>query len=149
MPRKHDYDRNMKMRDRRRLIKKIINEKGFKGITELRRILLDEYGVSVVRQTLYTDMKYLGAVTEEDFDAISNKIIAGYNAHLQSLNAMVDNSKDEKTKIQAIRAYFQGTKELHELLNRITIRKQREPKKKDDKSYTIRFDDNIEVAEDA
>lgn len=141
-------------RRRRQLIKKIVNERGFKSVIELKKILEEEFNLYIgCRATLYNDIKAIGGISATDYDAISTRIIASAQAHLNQLNDICHASKDNpKLYISATRAYFQSVKDLQDLLSRVTIRDARkavydkQSGRKADR-FVIRFDDSVEVVD--
>ena len=147
-------DNKERKRNRLELEKKIIEERGFKSILELQRILESEYDVHVTRPTLYRDINTIGGIDLREYESIGTKILAGMKSNLVVLGHIIDKTNDEKVKIQAIKAYNRASMEIEEMAYKLQTRSSfneidgKPQKKKDEDVYTIRFNDNIEVVGD-
>ncbi len=117
------FDRKQQAMDRRTKMKLIIADDGFHGISKLRKSLIERFGITVTRQTIYTDLANLGGIKEEDMQKLDIKVTSYYESMLSKLQKMTENpSLDEKTRIMAMNAFFRGSKDAYSIMNSIAMR---------------------------
>jgi len=97
---------------RRNAIVEIAKKHGFKGIGDLKKRLLEDYDITVPRQTLYNDLENINIITKEESNDFKNKIVDKCLEYLKELDTLIKSCTDDKVKISAIRAYFLCSKEM-------------------------------------
>lgn len=138
--------------ERRGIIRKIIREEGFSSGYELQSILKNKYDIEVSRETVYNDLRFIDAFTEEDKKAFNNNMLANCEKMLNKLNKLSETAKYDNHKIYAVRAYFTSVKDMQRIVELLTENKIRSPKEiektieKEEKEeeMTIEFGENDE-----
>jgi len=142
---KKGYDRTQAAIDRRNAIKKIIKDRGFVGICELKRILASDYNINVGDyHTLYKDLANIEAIKEEELVPLNNKMIARCESYLEELEQIAEQSKG-MYKARMIRMYLVSVKDMAKILQLMKEDKSlhvSSPSSKQRKEYTsIMFED--------
>ena len=126
---------------RRKLIRKIMLDEGFKNAYELQKILKDSYDIDMHVETLYNDMIYIDAFKHDDIRAFDNKVLANCEAHLENLNRMSVEAKYPDQRIKSIIAYFKCVQDFKKLLVVLEEKKdvKFEKKSKKDEKVDVKF----------
>jgi len=122
---------------RRKLIRKIMLDGGFKSAYELQDILRDKYDIDMHVETLYNDMIYIDAFKTDDIKAYDNKVLANCEAHLNTLNRLSTEAKYPNQRIQAINAYFKCVQDFKKLLVVLEEKKEVKFEKKPEKEEKV------------
>jgi len=110
--------------ERRQIIKNIIEERGWKSMTELHNILTSEYTyqngtpIAITRQTLYNDLNQIG----KEMDIVgreSSNLIASYRMKQREIDDLLKKCKDMKDKIQLYKLWTQYAKDYSVVLGRL------------------------------
>jgi len=124
---------------RRKVIREVMLEKGFKSTQELQDILTKDYDMDVPSlETLYHDLLIIDAFKDDEIKAFDNKMIAACGSHLDKLNHLSNHAKYDNQKVQAITAYFKCAKDFKQLLELcreckpVKFEKKKDEKKEDE-----------------
>jgi hypothetical protein len=130
---------------RRKIIREIIRERGFKNIAELQKILKDDYNIDVSTQTLYMDRRKstLGSGELEEIDVALSAYVQKLINHLDKI---IRNSDNEKNRISAIRTAANVVDKKHAMAVRMAgfeeFKQSSVVDKKKKENINIRFFDS-------
>jgi hypothetical protein len=140
-----ELKKDEKTNDRRNLIKKIVLERGFKGITALQKLLSDEHRIKVSRTTLYKDIAIIGNIQPDDLNAIRTKIVAEIQKKICELDEIANHTDDDKIRISAINSAIKARQEKYKLMHMMAVKPDLDNvdvKDKQDGKINIRFKDD-------
>ena len=116
---------------RRRLIKKLMLERGITNREEIRRILENEDGIKVSRQTIYSDIKHVASVSDEELSEFKLDIISILKKNIRDLQDMIDKTDNHKDKVYFMKSLSQLCKDEVQLASSLASGKVTSDKKKE------------------
>ena len=116
------YNDAQRTYDRRKIIKKLMLEKGITNRAEILRILEIEYNIHVSRQTIYKDIAKIASLSDSDIEEFELDIASIYKKNIRDLQDMINKCRDRKEKASLMKTLSQMIKDQHTVLNNIAIR---------------------------
>jgi len=110
--------RVLEQQKRHRIIRDIVNKRGFSGIKEIQTILLDEFGIKTNRTTLYKDMRVLEAIDNTQWEGFSTRIIAEFRKQLLRFDVMAnDDSLSPSMQLRAMDLHLRHLASMHKIIS--------------------------------
>lgn len=124
---------------RREIIKRIIAERGWKNMSELHKILLEEYEIDVSRQTVYKDLDHISK--EEDTSGREKvNLLSSYRRKMNEIDRTLKNCESPKEKIMWYKLWTQYSKDYSAILARMDAANNISGKPVEKETVNIRFD---------
>jgi len=112
---------------RRSLIKQMILEEGITNREEIRRRLEAE-GISVSRNTIYSDFKKVATISREELKEFELDIMGIFKKMIRQLEYMIETEEDYSKKATLIRALSTVIKDRHQVASNIAMHGKPESK---------------------
>jgi len=142
-------DQTSQALERRKLIKKIMEEDGFVSVADLRTKLAKFYDIKARPQTLEKDLRNLGQIEEAEIEPVLDKVLGKCEEYLGEIQSIADDAETDRDKLNAIKLYFTASKAMTQMLRLMTQREEAEKlserqkkEEKDDDPVTIMFGDD-------
>jgi hypothetical protein len=84
-------------------VKKLVLERGITSKEEIRRVLKSEFKISVNRQTVYSDFKKIGSISDSDFKDFASEVLETLRKNIQSLQKDIDSCESVKDRAYLMR----------------------------------------------
>ena len=111
---------------RRKVLREIVENYKFTSLSDLRRILKEEYGIDASIATIGSDLSKIMDADESEVESFKNKVLDRCYSYLRDLDAIVQTAVDDMVRMKAIKVFFQCSKDMAQIVSVFSNREEEE-----------------------